>query len=191
METLPKLNDKVTNINELTNAEIKQIAVEKIREKIYSEPQQKLFAEEIVKEAEAAYETVVADYIQNIIEIPRIMVQPSARIRAGFHDFDLDTGNLNYQPVSEEILVKMLREQEDSIDIITGKGGIIFDSPEHIIVNELIDYSEINYDTQADLLFKLAGQAVEKFRTYLNEDELVTMLSPLIRKKLVNISIRN
>jgi type III restriction enzyme len=184
LETLPKLNDKVNNINELTKAEIKQVVIEKIREKIYSEPQQKLFPEEIVKEAEAAYETVVADYIQNMIEIPRIMIQPSARTRAGFHDFDLDTRNLNYQPVSEEILRKTLREQEDGLDIITGRGRIISDSPEHVIVNELIDYPEVNYDAQADLLFKLAGQAVEKFKTYLDEDTVVNNVVPCHKKEI-------
>jgi len=184
VETLPKLNDKVTNINELKKLDIKQIAVEKIKNKIRSEPQQKLFVEEIIQEVEAAYEAVIADYIQNMIEIPRIMIQPSAQVQAGFHDFDLDIRNLNYQPVSEEILIKKLREQEDSLDIIISKGRVIFDNPEKIIINELINYSEIDYDEQADLLFKLAGQAVEKFKTYLDEDIVATNIVPYHKKEI-------
>ncbi len=50
--------------------------------------------------------------------------------------FDLDTKNLNFQPVSEEIPVKKLREQEGGIDIVIEKAGIILDTLENIIVNE-------------------------------------------------------
>ena len=96
----------MTNVNELTKSEIKQIAVEKIKQKIYSSPQKRLFAAEMMKEVEAAYEAVVHDFVQNIIEIPRITIQQSNEVRSGFKDFDLDTRNLNYQPVSEEILIK-------------------------------------------------------------------------------------
>ncbi|MBM2833237.1 MAG: hypothetical protein HW406_398, partial [Candidatus Brocadiaceae bacterium] len=90
--------------------------------------------------------------------------------------FELDTRNLNYQPVSEEILVKKLREQEDGVDIVIGKGRIVFDRPEKIIVNELINYPEIDYDDQSDLLFKLVGKAIEKFRTSLDDDKLMNVV---------------
>ncbi|MBI3813606.1 MAG: DEAD/DEAH box helicase family protein [Nitrospinae bacterium] len=176
LSTLPELNNKVANINELKKDEIKQIAVEKIKEKIAGMPQQALFAADMIREAEAAYETVVDEFTANIIEIPRISIQQSNEVKSGFKDFDLDTKNLNYQPVSEEILIKKLREQENSIDIVIGKGRIIIDTPERIIVNELINYPEIDYDEQADLLFKLAGQAIKKFRTYLNEDDLMNVV---------------
>ena len=97
-------------------------------------------------------------------------------MRSGFHNFDLDVKNLNFQPVSEEILVKKLREQENSIDIVIGKGRIIPDSLDNIIVNEIMNYSEIDYDVQADLLFKLAGQVIEKFKTYLNEEQIMNVV---------------
>ena len=42
--------------------------------------------------------------------------------------------------------------------------------------NELINYPEVDYDAQADLLFKLAGQAALKFRTYFNEDDLMNVV---------------
>lgn len=153
LSTLPELNNAVTNVNELTKSEIKQIAVEKIKQNIFSSPQKSLFAAEMIKEVEAAYETVVHDFVQNIIEIPRITIQQSNEVRSGFKDFDLDTRSLNYQPVSEEILIKKLREQENSVDVISGKGRGIHDSPENIIVNEFMNYPEIDYDEQSDLLF--------------------------------------
>ena len=185
IDTLPELNKDAKNVNELTRSEIKEIAVEKIKRKIYSDPQQSLFAAEAIKEVEAVYESVVGDFVANIIEIPRIIIQQSNDVLSGFKDFDLDTVTLNYQPVSEEILIKKLREQENSTAIVIGKGRIIPDSLENIIVNELINFPEIDYDNQADLLFKLASQAVEKFRTYLVEDN-VTNVTQYHKKEIGN-----
>ena len=173
--TLPDLNNEVSSVNELKKEEIRQIAIEKFSERIQNSPQQAMFAAEMIREAEAAYEAVVDEFVNNIIEIPRVTIQQSNEVKSGFKDFNLDTKNLNYQPVSEEILVKKLREQENSIDIIIGKGRIILDTPEKIIVSEIINFPEIDYDEQADLLFKLATQAIEKFRSYLSEDDLMNV----------------
>ena len=173
---LPELNVGVSGIQDLKKDEIKQIAVEKLKAQIYSTPQQTLFAEEIIEEARNAYEQAVEEFADRTIEIPRIMIQQCGDVQSGFHDFDLDTKNLNYQPVSEEILVKKLREQEDSLDIVIGKGRIVIDEPDRIIVNELINYPEVDYDEQTDLLRKLAAQAVEKFQTYLDDNQLMNVV---------------
>jgi len=185
LDTIPELSKEAKNVNELTRPEIKKIAVEKIKRKIYSDPQQSLFVKETIAEVEKVYDSVVSDFTNNIIEIPRIIIQQSDDVLSGFRDFNLDTKNLNYQPVSEKILVKKLREQENSTDIVIGKGRIVPDSLENIIVNELINFPEIDYDNQADLLFKLAGQAVEKFRTYLAEDD-VTNVTQYHKKEIGN-----
>jgi type III restriction enzyme len=175
LDTLPELNKNAKNVNELTRSEIKEIAIEKIKRKIYSDPRQSLFAKETIVEVVKAYDSVVLDFADNIIEIPRVIIQQNDDVLSGFKDFDLDTKNLNYQPVSEEILIKKLRDQENSTDIVIGKGRIIPGSLENIIVNELINFPEIDYDSQADLLFNLARRAVEKFRSYLAEDEVTNV----------------
>jgi len=172
LSTLPSLNTAVKNISELKSEEVKKIAVENYKQRIYADPQQSMFAEDRVKEFTEHYEAVVDNFTQNLIEIPRITIQPKSDIKTGFRDFELDTNSLNYQPVSEEILRKTLREQE--VDIIAGNhfGRIKNDSPENIIVNELINYPEIDYDEQAEFLFKLAHQATAKFKEYLKDEEL-------------------
>lgn len=173
-EVLPELNKEkdVKNVSDLKREDIQKIALEMVKKKIYSDPQQNMFATDLIKEAEQRYEAVVQEFTDNIIEIPRITIQPSSEIKTGFREFNLDTIALNYQPVSEEILIKKLREQENDTDIIRGGGKIILDTPENLIVNELINYSEIDYDSQSEILFKLATQAVEKFKSYLDEDGL-------------------
>ncbi|MBU4580870.1 MAG: DEAD/DEAH box helicase family protein [Proteobacteria bacterium] len=173
---LPELNVGISGIQDLKKEEIKQIAVEKLKAQIYSTPQQALFAEEIIEEARNAYEQAVKEFADKTIEIPRIMIQQCGDVKSGFLDFDLDTKNLNYQPVSEEILVKKLREQENSLDIVIGKGRIVIDEPDRIVVNELINYPEVDYDDQTDLLRKLAAQAVEKFKTYLDDNQLMNVI---------------
>jgi type III restriction enzyme len=174
LSTCTNLGSTVKNIKELKNEEIKQIVLKNIKQDIIKTPQQKLFIGEIIEEVKAAYDNVVDELIVNIIEIPKITVQPSGDVEYGFKSFDLDTKNLNYQPVAEEILRKILRTNEDAI--ISGKGRIITDKPENIIINEIINYSEIDYDSQCDLLFKLAGQAIDKFKSYLDEDKLINVV---------------
>lgn len=176
LSVLPEMSSTVANITELKREEIKQIVVEKVKQKIQSTPQQIMFADDMIREVTAAYDEVVKEFTVNTIEIPRIGIQQSDEVVSGFKDFDLDTKNLNYQPVSEEILRRTLRAQENDTDSIFGKGRIIIDSPEKIIVNELINYAEVDYDVQADLLFKLAGQAIEKFKSYLDDDNLMNVV---------------
>lgn len=151
--TFPELSHKVSSVNELKKSEIKQIDLEKFSERIQAAPQQAMFAADMIREAAAAYEAAVEEFAANLIEIPRITIQQSGEVKSGFMDFDLDTKALNYQPVSEEILIRKLREQENNIEIVTGKGRIIVDTPERLIVNELINYPEINYDEQAALRY--------------------------------------
>ena len=173
---LPEMSNEVKSVSELKTDEIKRIAYEKIKENVLQSPQQYLFANEIIREAETAYEAIVDEFAGNIIEIPRIMVTERADVRSGFHGFTLDTKNLNYQPVSEEILVKKLREQENGIDIVIGTGRIIIDTPENIIVNELINFPEIDYDEQSELIFSLTGDAVKRFASYLDDGQLMNVV---------------
>lgn len=170
--TIPSLNNAVRNVNDLKDEEVRKVLLDNIRQRISSDPQQSMFADEYIKEVEIQYDNVVENYLKNLIEIPRITVQPSGVIKTGFRNFDLDTKSLNYQPVSEEILRKTLREQE--VDIIAGNhfGRIKNDSPENLIVNELINFPEVDYDEQADFLFKLSHQATAKFKEYLKEEDL-------------------
>jgi len=177
IDLIPSLNTEFKSVEELKGKEAKEIFVKKYTERILSQPQAELFAEEKIKKATEIFEQVATQFIQHVIEIPRMVVLQTDETVSGFDDFDLDIARLNYQPVSEEILVKRLREQEDGISYIKGKGRIIPDSLNNLIVNELIHQPEIDYDCQAELLFKLAGQTLDHFRSYLkSEDEVINVI---------------
>ena len=174
---LPELNIAAKNVSELTKKEVIAVAYEKIEERITSDPQANMFAADIIAEAKQQYSAAVSEFTTHIIEIPRITIEQSGDVKSGFKQFDLDVKNLNYQPVSEEILIKKLREQENSTDTIIGKGRIIPDKLDNIIVNELINHPEVDYDRQSELLFQLAEQAIAKFKKYLKDsDELINVV---------------
>lgn len=45
--------------------------------------------------------------------------------------------------------------------------------PENYIIRHLMDFPEVDYDSQADLLYKLASQAIDRLRNYLPSEEEV------------------
>lgn len=174
--TLPQVNNKVKSASELNHQEIKEIVVAKVKEQLLSSEQQGLFDADMVKEIEEAYQATVDEFILNTIEIPRIVIQPSDEVDSGFRDFDLDTKSLNYPAVAEEILIQYLNRKENAQETLIGRYGINADKPENLILNELINYSEIDYDCQAELLQKLVGQAIAKLKSYLNDDDFINVV---------------
>ena len=133
-----------------------------MKERIESTPQPDLFKDEMIAAIEKEYDGVVENYIGLFIAIPRIYVQQKDDVKSGFHDFDLDVKNINFQPVSEEIYRRTLRTGEGDAVQSDYTVGVERDTLENIVVNELINYPEVDYDKQAELLYKLAGQAVKK-----------------------------
>ena len=166
LKVLQTMNTVVTSVKDLTRPEMKKIAIEKVRQNVEGTD---LFAADVVKEAEARYDAIAKDLVTNIIEIPRITILQGADVKSGFNDFDLNTDTLSYQPVSEEIIRKNLAN--NVVDSITGQGRIS-ESLENVIVSELMNFPEIDYDEQSDMLFKLATLVIDKFESYLSEDKI-------------------
>ncbi|HEX3045002.1 MAG TPA: DEAD/DEAH box helicase family protein [Bacillota bacterium] len=157
------------NPNDITKPEVKQIVIAKIKESIEAKPQPGLYDDLFIEKIGDIYEKAVEEINQNIIQIPRIVIQPTGEVCSGFDDFDLEIKNINYQPVSEEILMRFLNRKENNLYSIGATGGIASDKPENIIINELINQPEIDYDAHTELLFKLAGQMVKHFASYLDD----------------------
>ncbi len=110
--------------------------------------------------------------IQQTIDIPRILLVPTGKIQSGFNSFTLKVDAINYPPVSEELWAKYLRT--DQVDVIsTGKGGIEELRLEDYVVSGLVDFDDVSYDSHADLLYDLAGQVVQRLRSYLPDEHEV------------------
>ncbi len=113
--------------------------------------------------------------IQQTIDIPRILVVPKGEVRSAFHAFTLNLATLNYQPPSEELWIQHLRTGATEI-VGIGKGSIDEARLEDYVVSGLIDFDDIAYDEQADLLYDLAAQTVQHFRSYLADTDIRKVL---------------
>ncbi|PZR04353.1 MAG: type III restriction endonuclease subunit R [Archangium gephyra] len=111
-------------------------------------------------------------YVEHIIAIPRVMVVPKGVVSAGFTVFSLNLSSFRLQPVSKEILVRHLESGEEHV-IGALTGGAAEARLEDYVVRTLIEFDDISYDEQADLLYKLAGELVIHLRSYLKDDDEV------------------
>ena len=108
--------------------------------------------------------------IRQTINIPRILLVPKGEVRSGFRPFTLVLGTFNYPPPSEDLWIHYLRTGGTEV-VGLGKGGIEEARLEDYIVSGLVDFNDVAYDDHADLLYDLATQTVQHFRTYLSEED--------------------
>lgn len=164
-DAIPMMNTQVKSKEELAKPEnitkLKKITEEIIREKAFAT--NPLFAEEEskkqIEEVMPVINVVVKDYIDNIIEIPRVVIeQPQAT--AVFHHFDLNTTEgFSFPELSNEIIRMGLKDKD--VEVLTAISSGYFDNPIKEIVAQLMNFEEVDYDENAELLFHLATQAVE------------------------------
>jgi type III restriction enzyme len=99
--------------------------------------------------------------VQQTIDIPRIAVAPTGEVTTGFHPFKLGTLP-NFQPGQREIVGQELRTNEQFT--MSREAGVKEQRFEDYIVKKLIDFDDIDYFTQSELLYDLAGQAVAHYK---------------------------
>lgn len=105
-------------------------------------------------------------YVNGSISVPKIVIQPKDTAETFFTDFDMETRGINLQPVAHDILVKHLQSQQS--DRIRGGTAIVEEERlEDYLVRHLIKRNDMSYDDHAELLYKLAGQVVERVQSYL------------------------
>ncbi len=126
-------------------------------------------------DVERAVEQMTSLVIGQTISIPRIIVVPVGEVRAWFDDFELDTRGLTYQAPSDELWVQSLRTEERQI-IGLSPTAMREKRLEDYIVSGLINFDDVPYDQNADLLYELAEQAVAHFRGYLDERDVERVL---------------
>jgi type III restriction enzyme len=127
-----------------------------------------------------------AIYVAHTIAIPRVIVLPKGVVRAGFRDFTLDLSSLNLQPVSHEILVQhLVGETREIIGAL--EHGQDEERLEDYVVRGLIDFDDVNYDDQADLLYKLAAQVVSHLRNRPLADEQVRNVLLFHQRQVSNL----
>ncbi len=158
-------------VKDLTRPEVQAEIVADIRRIQKAQAQGTLEGIVAERDIERIVGVVAASIAENTIEIPEIVVLPSREVNFWFEDFDL-TGHesIRYQPISDKIRIRNLRD-ETQRDLARSVAGPKEERVENYIVKHLIDMDQVDYDTQADLLYKLADQMVTHLRTYLETEE--------------------
>ena len=172
VDELSKNAESLPNSSRLADKKIQKEIVEKVKEQYSANRLPGM-------ESEIDLKTVVAKttelIVNQTIDIPRIFVTPSNETTRKYESFKLDLSQLRIQPVSERLYSESLVTHK-SRRISVGQGRIDNDTPENTIVTCLLDYDEIHYDDNADLLFDLASKTVKHFLSYLSEEEMVNVV---------------
>lgn len=114
-------------------------------------------------------------HIQQTIDIPRIQVLPKTEMRVGFKPFTLDTRSLNYQAPSQALFLQELRtKQNETLDL--DNFDLHEERPEDYVVSGLLDFDDVSYDENADILYDLAGQVVRHFSSYMDDEGMRRVL---------------
>lgn len=118
--------------------------------------------------------------VDQTIDIPRIAVVPKGEVSSGYRPFTLDMSGLHLQPKDRSLVGQNLRDQQQFT--MSAQSGGTQRRLEDYIVHALIDYDDIDYGTQASLLYDLAGQMVAHLRSYLSDENEVRNVLDLDRQ---------
>jgi len=177
--------ERLRGSDQLQHKDIQDEIVKKV-ENIVRPKQGKLFD----SLGEETIAKVVADttalYQEMSIDIPKIVVVPKGEVAAGYKDFDLDTRNINLQPVAQYILIQHLHDMQ-RYKLRDGSGVVEEKRAEDYLVRGLIDFNDISYDDHTALLYKLAGQVVAHLRSYLSKEDNVVNVLQYHQQFLVNL----
>jgi type III restriction enzyme len=172
---LSMANERV-RVGDLNNKNVRKMITDRVKGIVINERQSELFENENVNAMiEQALDEKIEIIQKNVIEIPRLTVIPSNEAVVTLQDFNLDTTNLNLRPQTNDIYLQSLEDTNAEMKVIdnsliNNKEDVI----ENVIVSQLLDVDFIDYDVNAKLLYKLTGQAMHHFRSYLSDDNDVT-----------------
>jgi type III restriction enzyme len=171
----------------------KALQAEKVQKLLVAEVTEKLNSGQLImypnideKALVMVVREATAIYVKHTIAIPRVIVLPKGVVRAGFNEFELDLSAFRLQPVSKEILVQHLTsDTRETIGAL--EGGHEEERLEDYVVRGLIDFDDVSYDEQADLLYTLAGQFIAHLRGYLKDEDEVRNVLLFHQRQISNL----
>ncbi|MBO7180206.1 MAG: hypothetical protein J6V51_01565, partial [Bacteroidales bacterium] len=149
-----------------------------------------LLYEEVVAEQIANIDEVVEEaiktFIDNTIEIPRMTVQKEI-FEAKYSWFDLDTKfGFELKALQDEIIRMTIGAGKKDVETIQIEVGRRFDNPIDQIVSGLIDFDDVDYDENSELLYHLAEQALKAISSNLATNDDLSKVVNDYKKAIVN-----
>ncbi|AQR72859.1 DEAD/DEAH box helicase [Sphingomonas sp. LM7] len=168
--------DKVPSVSYLSRPEVQEQIFREVRSQYQPAQMELEGVAKPVPDMAAVIAATAKLMAERTIDIPRITVMPRGEVKAGFKPFNLDLSGMRYPAPSEELWAKHLRT--DRVDVIgLSQGNLLERRLEDYVVSGLIDFPDIAYDEQADMLYELAGQVVRHLLTYLSEKDAGQVLA--------------
>jgi type III restriction enzyme len=169
LEVIKRYERKLGNAEALRNEDVQKTIADEVRELM--RPMQGTL-QGIIEEPriDKIVQTVAITVADRTISIPQIVVIPKKQVTFTFDDFDLaNLSAINMRPIEDGIIIEDLRTQAR---VYLARA---IDDPrearaEDYLLRYLIERNEIDYDAHAALLYKLAGQIVERVKSYLAND---------------------
>nr|WP_298963230.1 DEAD/DEAH box helicase family protein [uncultured Roseibium sp.] len=165
-----------TGIDKLDTPEV-QAEITRIVKEVMAPEQGTFETFEQKTDVAATVAKVTKQLVTYTISIPEIVVLPTSEVNFGYHDFDLSNlETIAKQPLADQIMVQRLRDESRAFLARTVENAKE-DRPENYLVRHLMDLPQIDYETQSELLFKLAGQMVRRLESYLpSSDDVENVL---------------
>ena len=166
LQVIRQMERELNNIDELRTPDVKTRIATRVEELM--RPVQGTLEGVIAKpDIAQIVDAVTTSVAENTIEIPEIVVLPTSDVTFSFRDFDLaDLDTIAPQPLSDEIIVQQMRTGQ-RLTIARNMAVVREERLEDYLVIHLIDFEQIDYDANSNLLYKLAGQLVARLRSYL------------------------
>ena len=113
--------------------------------------------------------------LREMIPIPRILVVPKGEVKSWFEPFTLELANLRLPVPSRDLWVHNLHTNTGEA-VTVSNAAAREQRMEDYVVAGLVDFDDVSYDSNSDLLYDLAEQTVNHFRTYLPDEEIWQVL---------------
>ncbi|MCP5356684.1 MAG: DEAD/DEAH box helicase family protein [Pseudomonadales bacterium] len=169
LEVIKRYERRLGNAEALRGAEVQQQIADEVRELV--RPTQGTLVGIIeVPRIDQIVKTVAITVADRTISIPQIVVLPKKQVTFTFEDFDLDNlSSINLRPIEDGIIIEDLRTQA-RVYLARAIDDPRESRAEDYLLRYLIERNEIDYDAHAALLYRLAGQVVERVKSYLAND---------------------
>lgn len=178
-----KYERELGSVGDLARPEVQQRIIADVRRAMQTD-QATFEGMESGADIEKVVEAVARSIAENTIEIPEIVVIPSREVTFWFEPFDLSgLHHIRYQPISDTILIRNIR-LDTQRELACSASGTGETRTENYIVRHLIEDARVDYDSQADLLYRLAGQMLDHLRSYLPDADAVENVAMVSGREL-------
>lgn len=169
--------EKTTKLADLSRPEVQASIVAQVKQRLLPVQGELPGTEPLTAEETTSVVAKLTESLQQrMIAIPRITVTPKDGSGSGFRDFDLDCSTIRQSYAAQDILTIDLTDNSAS-RLGASRMRSLELQLENYVVRNLMDYDDIDYMANAELLYKLSGQLITHLRSYLHdEDQVLSVL---------------